>query len=333
MATRNCLFVPGFAGGELFLDLGRFWPRVKYWLGIATFVAHGYKRLDLDSPFIDLLPGTIVPGGPIRAVYGECEDWIAARALRSESFGYDWRRPVDAPKESLAARITALTADGTHLVVVAHSAGGLRAARAMQTLPSATLARIDRFITVGTPWRGSWYATAALLGRLQTVQWLAAICATGGLTLGTTETRWIQQTLASFEGLYELFPSESLQSQFSPPNALDVWVPGNYQAGGTPVNPAKLAAGLAFSATDHLPPPSVPMLNIYAGGIPTMGPFEGGPSLAASPLLESLDGDGVVPVASAVIAETTTRINLPVNGGHARLMSASGVLAALAANL
>ncbi|MGY3442888.1 tetratricopeptide (TPR) repeat protein [Bradyrhizobium sp. USDA 4473] len=191
-AELPALFVlPGILGSNLKIDDERIW--------LGWRVVNGLKRLAY-------LPGKdkVAPDGPIGIYYDDL-----ATALFNDHdvqpFAFDWRRPILAEAQRLAAAIaTALDArkaSGQPVRIIAHSMGGL-VARAMQIVDPATWNQMmasdgARLLMLGTPNDGSWTPMQVLSGDDSFGNLLVNV----GAPFASNETR---QLIAGFPGFVQL---------------------------------------------------------------------------------------------------------------------------------
>ena len=127
----------------------------------------GFDRLAYQPGGAD----SVQEDGPIGAVYSDLTAYLAT-SHEVIPFGYDWRRPLQEEAVRLATRIkVALDARaGTKqpVRILAHSMGGLLA-RTLQLVDPATWNRLmahadARFVMLGTPNGGSWAPMQVLSG-------------------------------------------------------------------------------------------------------------------------------------------------------------------------
>ena len=151
--------LPGILGSNLALD-GK-----RIWLGLR--VVGGLKKLAWDPA----TAARVTPDGAIGLSYDDLIDHLAATHEVIE-FSYDWRRPVEDEARRLAAVVdTALArreASGQPVRLLAHSMGGL-VARTLQLEAPDTWRRLmdregARLLMLGTPNGGSWAPMQVLSG-------------------------------------------------------------------------------------------------------------------------------------------------------------------------
>jgi CHAT domain-containing protein/pimeloyl-ACP methyl ester carboxylesterase len=140
--------------------------------------------------FLDILRGGIgklrygardvAPEAIFELFYGDLAEHLEAShsVIR---FPYDWRRPVQATADDLAATLeAALTTHPSQPVrLLAHSMGGLVARAMIARRPELWHRLVDRpggrLVMLGTPNNGSHEMVAALLGKAETIRKLARI--------------------------------------------------------------------------------------------------------------------------------------------------------------
>lgn len=327
---RVCIFVPGFLGSDLHVGASELGQANKLWLGIATFAGGGYRLLNMDNPIINAVGLNIVAQSPFLPVYEDFLQWLKGYFDRVDSHPYDWRLSLDASSAGLGFRIRNEISAGNTVTLIGHSAGGKLAALACSGLFPGELRQFRQLITIGTPWRGSFRAPEAMLGRGESMAIATALAAAGTFSFSRIERYRLQSALSSWPGTYELFPDDMLLVSTANGAYPSVWDPAKWDGIAQPLNAGKLAAGHAFTARNVRPPPEVTWMCYYGIGTPTPGPFRGDGDLLDAELRYDLDGDGVVSVQSGSVDRTNAGFNLPVIGEHGRLCSASSTLGALA---
>jgi CHAT domain-containing protein len=234
-------------------------------------------------------PNPCVPLGVMLLFYLKLKLRLRAAGFNADFHPYDWRLDIATLGTQLAQRIAALPHGPVHLV--AHSMGGLVARAALRQLaqqPAA--ARVVRLVMLGTPNFGSFLATQAIRGTLDTVRALAffdprhhvdELCA---------------QVFNTFPGLYHLLPAAGKFAR------VDLYDPAQWPAEGPQPNPKLLA--LARQTQDLLAPPD-PRFALIAGvDQKTVTDLEPGP--AGFAYTETTAGDGTVPLALAQLPGTST---------------------------
>jgi len=329
--AKAALFVPGFLGSNLHLGDPLLGQANKIWLGVPTFLGGGYKLLDLDGHFP--IPGNIPLeiGETVTYVYGDFYQWLSTRFEVVDTIPWDWRTGADLAAPGVAQVLRDEFAMGHKVTLIGHSMGGIVAAMAANLLTPEEKGNLSWIVTIGTPWRGSWRAIEALLGRAESVRQGSDLAAIGLFSIPRWERFKIQQVISSFQGLYQLFPNDEIQAELSPPGVPNVWNPVDIVDVFTPCNVAKLAQGRTFANANHRPDPSIPHINVYGVGSRCPGPFTPADHFNDSNLDYALTGDGVVPIQSARFTAPSRELNLEVNGDHGRLCSALGTTGALAA--
>ncbi len=330
---KTAIFLPGFLGSNLHFGGADFGELNKVWIGIPTFFGGGYRVLDLEGHFP--IPGNLPlqVGSFVEPVYGDFVEWLAEVFDKVLVLTWDWRQPLAAAVGYVRGKLLEEFATGEQITLIGHSAGGKLAALASEGLTAPQKVQLNYLVTIGTPWRGSWRAIEALIGRGYSVNVGADLAAVGQFSIPRLERFKIQTVLSTLPGLYELFPNDDLQSELSPPGAPNVWDPAAIGNLTTPVNAAKLAAARTFANAYTHPDPTLKHINVVGIGGPTPGPFTQAATFADSNLNYDLEGDTVVCVESARLVNRLRAITLEVRGEHGRLCSAGGTTAALQALL
>ncbi len=161
---KPAVFVlPGILGSNL--KQGPADAAARIWL--SPRLIGGFERLAYQPGGAD----GVQEDGPIGAVYSDLTAYLA-HTHEVIPFGYDWRRPLQEEALRLAARIQlALDARATTkqpVRILAHSMGGLLA-RTLQLVDPTTWNRLmahadSRFVMLGTPNGGSWAPMQVLSG-------------------------------------------------------------------------------------------------------------------------------------------------------------------------
>jgi pimeloyl-ACP methyl ester carboxylesterase len=156
--SSTILFVPGIKGSELYDGSN------KRWFPATT------KDVELLNIKNDLEPESVLrqvtPFGLTnftQVIYQGLLDEFGHENL--SIFPYDWRRSILVHVERLADRIIneSKAIDGK-VTVVAHSMGGMLSKLAIQRVyEMGEIKRLNKFITIGTPWHGSPDAYKSLL--------------------------------------------------------------------------------------------------------------------------------------------------------------------------
>ncbi|HWC12459.1 MAG TPA: CHAT domain-containing protein [Acidimicrobiales bacterium] len=193
--------LPGIMGSNLWVDEGG-GDRDRVWLNPLRLMKGDFARLRLAGG-----GEKIEAGGLYRAylplVMALDASWEVVPA------GYDWRLPLEAAADSLAARIERRSGGQpmpAHLVC--HSMGGLVARMLMARHPDLwnavdspdDRAKGGRLVMLGTPTLGSFAIALALTGDDHLVQWLARIDI-------PNDRDQIVAILRSFPGAYQLLTS------------------------------------------------------------------------------------------------------------------------------
>jgi pimeloyl-ACP methyl ester carboxylesterase/CHAT domain-containing protein len=193
-------------------------------------------RLDGERPMKVEVTGLVRQYAPLVAQLDRSWDVLP--------FPYDWRRPIAESAQELAARLESLGIDigGDRPVhFVGHSMGGL-VARAFLVQHHADWARgCGRFVQLGTPNWGSFAMPLAVWGEERLVRALA-------LADAFHDEEKILDTIASFPGVLELFPSPARLL----PGSSDAEHSLLYQAATWPKRTsAAFASGLTAALTFH----------------------------------------------------------------------------------
>ncbi len=226
--------VPGFMGSELRTAEG------TLWLDATRLATGGFEALGQ------------VESEPVR-VGGILLEYLPLLAQLSRSWDvvpcpYDWREPLDACTDALAATMrTVLRTGPAH--IVAHGAGGLVALRMIEKHPELWAAMLDptelgrggRLVMLGSALGGSYAALRLLDGTDPAVSILARLAPTTGVP-------GVVKTLATMAGLIELLPlpsNDDLATMLAPSAGSAAVSPAG---GGIPVPLAQLQAAAVRGA-------------------------------------------------------------------------------------
>ncbi len=216
---------------------------------------------------------------------------IAAFGPVVEHAPYDWRRSISWNARRLRQRLE--RREGRPTILVAHSMGGLVAAKALEGQVPAS---VRALVTLGTPWLGSCAAVQGLQGEAEKLRIFAALSA---LRLPT-----IVRVIRSFWGLSDLVPD-------------DPRVQRALGAAAGPFRDAEVAAQrLASLRTLCRRPPPIPTLAVFADHLPT--PVPAGCDGSGELELDLAGGDGTVSSLSAT-ANGSIAAQVRVRAPHAQL--------------
>jgi pimeloyl-ACP methyl ester carboxylesterase len=227
-----------------------------------------------------------------------------ALKLRLEAAGfttlihsYDWRAGIAAAGAELAARIRQSRA--REVALVAHSMGGLLARAALN---HAGTERVRRVVTLGTPHRGTLAAVQALRATYPTVRRLAA------LDPAHSAEELTARVFHSFPSLYDMLPEAGALTD------IDL-----FDAAQWPVNgprPDEQALRSARSAARRAPGVDARFSAIAGTGQRTANRLR-----RAGDDFEyeiSSDGDGTVPLASALLGAERSHVACSEHSGLPR---------------
>src|SRR5580658_1299717 len=266
-AAPRVLILPGMMGS-----------RLGGWIDPARIGAGGLIDLRLKSG------KALKVNGVLLFAYAKLMLSLRAVGWDAAFFPYDWRLGLDTLGSALAAR---LAAEGKPAILIAHSMGGLVARMALSKLPKRA---VRRLILLGTPNRGTFAPLQALRGTYPFVRWLARLD-------GRHSPRFLaEKVFGTFPGLYQLLP---MQRRFS---RIDLSNPHSWPTDAPRPDPILLKEACAVLRA--LPGPDSRVTQIIGvnqetivGVRRTAGGFE---------YAMSLNGDGTVPVASALLPGTRT---------------------------
>jgi pimeloyl-ACP methyl ester carboxylesterase len=264
-AAARVLILPGMMGS-----------RLGAWIDPARIAAAGLADLKLNPR------KPLKVSGVLLLAYARLMLSLKADGWDASFFPYDWRQGIDKLGAALAARIAA---DATPAILIAHSMGGLVARMAAGVLPKRA---VRKLILLGTPNRGTFAPLQALRGTYPFVRWLARLD-------GRHSPRFLaEKVFGTFPGLYQLLP---MQRRFS---RIDLSNPHCWPKDAPRPDPALLKQACAVLRGLAEPDSRVTQIigvnqETIVGVRRTAGGFE---------YAMNLNGDGTVPVASALLPGT-----------------------------
>jgi pimeloyl-ACP methyl ester carboxylesterase len=191
------LFVPGIKGSELFEGENKRWfPSTQK----DVELLHIRNDLDATSIIRQVTPFGIKKLSQV--IYRGLLDEFGEEGLAL--FPYDWRQSVLNHVSDLADKIiNESNASGEKVILIAHSMGGLLAKLAIQEIcERGENSRIEKFITIGTPWQGApdsfkalLYGEPGIFGNLKEILQFITV----------EDTRELARVLPS---VYQLLPSK-----------------------------------------------------------------------------------------------------------------------------
>jgi pimeloyl-ACP methyl ester carboxylesterase len=274
------LILPGIMGSKLGRESAR--PRA----GARTDGAlPGLVWIDpLRIADGDLLKLKLPAGSSIRAMgvlllsYARLKLELELAGFEVGLHSYDWRLGIDVLGAELAARIVR---EGRHVILVAHSMGGLVARVAAGLLPKRC---IRRLVLLGTPNRGSFASVQALRGSYPSVRKIA-------LLDRVHSARFLaEKVFSTFPGLYHMLPSRSIRG-------FDLFDPRSWPA-DRPRPRGELLAGVK-AARKLLAPPDSRMVQIVGVNQDTVVGIRR--TRAGFEYAVRRGGDGTVPLALAAL--------------------------------
>jgi pimeloyl-ACP methyl ester carboxylesterase len=266
------LILPGIMGSKLGYDSGRLFDDVL-WIDPIDIAAGRLKELSLTHgrPGVSAL-------GVLLFAYLTLKYRLRVAGHDAEFHPFDWRQSLPDLGKALAARIGAA---GSQVHLVAHSMGGLVARAAFAHKPKD----LGRVVMLGTPNYGSFSPIQAFRGTHSIVRKVAFI------DLTQSEEDLARDVFGTFPGLVEMMPSPE---KF----ATDYFSLASWPAGGVRPDQAMLTAG---KKVQHDLPTGHDELYLIAG-INRETVVDAAVQSDEFVYTTSLDGDGTVPLQSALIA-------------------------------
>ena len=200
------VILPGILGSELNVSAGFPWPSRRIWPDPFALALGDLALLQLgpdgDSPGPLAQGLKASAGAPMPYVYGPMALALGTLGHTVIQVGWDWRKDLLA-QGAVVWNLVAQLAGSQGIAVVGHSAGGLVAIAALKAAGSAG-AQIERIITLGTPWYGSWSTARLWWRQSQTYRGLRQLC--GWRHAPRQGPLWLDATVATWPALYELMP-------------------------------------------------------------------------------------------------------------------------------
>jgi pimeloyl-ACP methyl ester carboxylesterase len=210
------MLVPGFAASHLY----RYGPGSdrgeKIWLSQLDIAWSGIEDLDTD---VEISPATldrVRPASPLLEYYQPFLGFLAQHGIPTYLFAYDWRADVATNGQRLADTLALQVGRGAEFTVIAHSMGGLVAASAMNRLNDATVPVVERLITCGTPWKGSYGTVELFTGQHDILQTIVNL---NRVFSRRSRFQFMQQAVrvvASWPGAYDLLPMPEMMLEYPP---------------------------------------------------------------------------------------------------------------------
>jgi pimeloyl-ACP methyl ester carboxylesterase len=290
MGSRLCCAKRGGArrGGEAKL----------LWIDPLSIAAGRLKDLKLPSV------KSIRPMGVLLFSYAKLKLKLEIEGFDAKFFPYDWRLGIDELGSTLASYIAA---QGRPVVLIAHSMGGLIARIATNQLPKRDVVKL---IMLGTPNRGSFAPVQALRGTYPFVRKLARMD-----SLHSPEYL-AAQVFCTFPGLYHMLPATQGRS------TLDLLDPDSWP--GKEAKPQPKLLRQAAAVRERLAVPDTRMTHIVGVNRETVVSVRR--QSKGFEYNSSMNGDGTVPVAMALVPRLKTYF---VEESHGNLANNPAVIRAI----
>jgi len=307
--SGTVVIVPGIMGSNLSTGpkLGNLFPGLHVWLNYPAIAAGSWRWMGLMPDGVTpQLPaiGALIPGGPVTAYYGPLIAWLQGRGWDVHFPLLDWRQRIELDGQRLADLV--MSADLEPPVnIIAHSRGGLVTRSALGILQAGgQLGRVGRVVGAGVPHQGSLDAQGLLAGWSQSFRYLfGLITHAAGLFTFLPIFQSLRDVTVTWPAGYQLLPAP-FASWMTGAELQLIYDPASWSSIQRNVSTAWLNAARVSWVSLPLPPAAVPWLDVVGSGFATAG------GLATLPIpvdrtgcTWSAVGDGIVPLASATIAE------------------------------
>jgi hypothetical protein len=302
----NVVFIPGFLGSNI--DVVRvILPNTRLWLSFPPILAGLITQLELNADGTapaGLVFGSQQPTSLLDDYYRPLINRLAQNWL-VQPIATDWRKRLATIADALFDEINLLFPN-QDFYIVAHSGGGLVARLVWRR---AVLAgqqnRIKRIITLGTPHWGSYSAVQVFTRASETFRMLFAASFASSISIeqairyatNSDLTDYLDRVVASWPGLYELFPSLGQPGSGDDPLRSAIFQLANWTPINSRVRGAFLTQALATTVLLEQPeaqPPDDVLISIRGLGVATPGTLTQPLQLAAGGGYFTEDGDGTV---------------------------------------
>lgn len=254
-------------------------PEEFYWIAPVTLALGHVSHLSFRES-----NRALVALDPIGLYYLKLKLRLRTAGFDADLWGYDWRESIEKSAARLLATLLQEPAKEIHLV--AHGLGGLIARAALKKKAR----KIKRLIMLGTPQHGTYLAAQILQGTLPSLRSLAA------MDPQHTPEQLGEKTFNTFPSTYQLLPGPKVFSKF------DLFDPSQWPKGGPKLDAKRLAEAARMQAL--LAPPDPRFSLIVGVNQKTVTDIDqvGGEFVYT----EQLNGDGVVPLDSALLPGVLT---------------------------
>jgi len=292
--------LPGFPGSVL-EDIGS--PRKPIiWPNPLAFALGRINYLNLDEEGLrDEVPGVdIQPKRPIWFVYAKIMLSLNIR-YHAVAFPYDWSRApsynVPLLRDFIDQQLASTPFD--QVTMVGHSFGGVVTMNYLASDETSAHAEqfVKRAITLGTPFRGSLDAILALADPSRTGRY--------AIIDNLHKRNDVHRALLSWPGAYHLLPAPlGLYSDgFIPVPDIDLYDPMNWYKANVPIKRTHLEAARAHHEFIAAADPQVPVNTIVGVNKTTASTLTGQVLAMSGAIQDSANGDGVVPIESAMFRD------------------------------
>lgn len=316
MAIRSLVFVPGFLASNIFRPMASR-PDVgeMVWMSYQGIILGDYKWLDPTYPGSQIEGGSLFAGYPLEAYHRGWSDFSRVANWNAYSLGYDFRRSTVANAATIADLLALIARGSDEVAVVAHSMGGLVVARCWELIPRKLRGKFKRFVTLGTPWEGSFATLGYLCGHGPTLQKIALFNSYGLDELYRKNVEYLKRMLARWPGVYDLIPSPSLIAQNDAGRELEPWSTNAWAVSNPDVDQRLLNAARNLHKQPYRLPDGMRHLCIVGRSGVTIGPMPQHGQQGYYRWAYTVDGDGVVPGRSALspFGEVSKHIQVEVD--------------------
>ncbi len=318
----TAVVLPGIFGTELLIPAQGARPAKQIWfftgMSASEVVTH---LLTVDDLAVGKLLGSI--GGCLQEAYDPLFEFLDPLAeasgggLRIMPVPYDWRRDIRHSADVLADTLRAIGDD--RIVVLGHSMGGLVARCVLEDARFRRMpfmSRITDFVSLAVPHLGAPLALYRVLGL-------------DGLPCGfmpAHQFKRLSSQPAKYPGGHQLLPAPSFNCFDHPSGTvIDLYGDPAFKEGAVGAAGLQSARDLHRILEPYNRPPNVRYHVIAGQRQPTISRISVDARMSILPALHDDEGDGTVPLWSAMPAHRPAQTRMPVIADHIGILGSREV--------